>query len=141
MGGSIPLAVGAALAARMRGCDAVAVPFFGDAATEEGVFHESVSFAALRQLPGIAPEREPLLPHEDGVPLMIDGQHPQRQVVWMHQPINRIRPRRRDRLVLAHSDPPVVVNRPDRLDAPGLWSVAHGSRDTGNGEWRIVSSE
>jgi acetoin:2,6-dichlorophenolindophenol oxidoreductase subunit alpha len=51
--GSIPLAVGAALAARMQGRDTVAVAFFGDGAVEEGAFHESVSFAALRRLPVI----------------------------------------------------------------------------------------
>lgn len=51
VGGTMPLAVGAALAARMRDRDTVAVAFFGDGAVEEGVFHESVSFAALRRLP------------------------------------------------------------------------------------------
>jgi acetoin:2,6-dichlorophenolindophenol oxidoreductase subunit alpha len=49
--GSIPLAVGAALAARMQQREAVAVAFFGDGAVEEGAFHESVSFAALHRLP------------------------------------------------------------------------------------------
>ena len=53
VGGSMPLAVGAALAAQMRGRDTVAVSFFGDGAVEEGVFHECVSFAALRRLPVI----------------------------------------------------------------------------------------
>ena len=49
--GSIPLAVGAALATRMRDGDAVAVAFFGDGAVEEGTFQESLAFAALRRLP------------------------------------------------------------------------------------------
>jgi TPP-dependent pyruvate/acetoin dehydrogenase alpha subunit len=49
--GSVPLAVGCALAARMQGRDAVAVAFFGDAAVEQGVTHESLAFAALRRLP------------------------------------------------------------------------------------------
>jgi pyruvate dehydrogenase E1 component alpha subunit len=49
--GSVPLAVGAALAARMTGADAVAVAFFGDAGIEQGVTHESLAFAALRRLP------------------------------------------------------------------------------------------
>jgi acetoin:2,6-dichlorophenolindophenol oxidoreductase subunit alpha len=53
VGGSMPLAVGAALASRMRGDGTVAVAFFGDGAAEEGVFHESVSFAALQRLPVI----------------------------------------------------------------------------------------
>jgi pyruvate dehydrogenase E1 component alpha subunit len=49
--GSIPLAVGAALARRMRDGDGVAVAFFGDGAVEEGTFQESLAFAALRRLP------------------------------------------------------------------------------------------
>lgn len=54
VGGSIPLGVGAALSIKMSGpSDRVAVPFFGDGATEEGVFHESLSFAALHKLPVI----------------------------------------------------------------------------------------
>ncbi len=54
VGGSIPLGVGAALSIKMSGqSDQVAVPFFGDGATEEGVFHESLSFAALHKLPVI----------------------------------------------------------------------------------------
>ncbi len=49
--GSVPLAVGTALAARMAGTDEVAVAFFGDAAMEQGVTHESLALAALRRLP------------------------------------------------------------------------------------------
>lgn len=49
--GSVPLALGAALAARMAGSDEVAVAFFGDAAMEQGVTHESLALAALRRLP------------------------------------------------------------------------------------------
>lgn len=49
--GSVPLAVGAALAARLGSTDAVAVAFFGDAGVEQGVTHESLAFAALRRLP------------------------------------------------------------------------------------------
>ena len=51
VGGTIPLAVGVALASQLQKKDSVAVAFFGDAATEEGVFHESLNFAALRKLP------------------------------------------------------------------------------------------
>jgi pyruvate dehydrogenase E1 component alpha subunit len=47
----IPIAVGAALAMRQQGSDGVAVAFIGDAAVEEGVFHEAANFAALRKLP------------------------------------------------------------------------------------------
>ncbi|MBI2526491.1 MAG: thiamine pyrophosphate-dependent dehydrogenase E1 component subunit alpha [Candidatus Rokubacteria bacterium] len=49
--GSIPLAVGCALAATLTGSDEVAVAFFGDAAAEQGVTHESLGLAALRRLP------------------------------------------------------------------------------------------
>ena len=49
--GGIPHAVGAALAARQLGLDAVSVSTFGDGASEEGVFHESMAFAALKKLP------------------------------------------------------------------------------------------
>ena len=53
VGSTIPVAVGAALGAVMRGEQRVTVVFFGDAATEEGVFHESLNFAALKKLPVI----------------------------------------------------------------------------------------
>lgn len=48
---SIPLAVGNALAMKMRGREIVTVVFFGDGATDEGVYHESLNFAALKKLP------------------------------------------------------------------------------------------
>lgn len=48
---AIPLAVGAALANKIDGNGNVVVCFFGDAAVEEGVFHESMNFASLMQLP------------------------------------------------------------------------------------------
>jgi pyruvate dehydrogenase E1 component alpha subunit len=51
VGGGLPLAVGLALADRMRGRPAVTVCFFGDGAYAEGEFHESVNLAALWQLP------------------------------------------------------------------------------------------
>lgn len=51
--GTIPIAVGAALSAVMQGSDAVSVAFFGDGATEEGVFQEALNFAALKKLPVI----------------------------------------------------------------------------------------
>jgi len=51
--GSIPIAVGAALAARQLGQPRVAVAFFGDGATDEGVFYESVNLAVLYKLPVI----------------------------------------------------------------------------------------
>ena len=51
VGGTIPIGVGAALAATFRGRGQVSVVVFGDGATEEGVFHESMNFASLKRLP------------------------------------------------------------------------------------------
>lgn len=51
VGSTIPNAVGYAYALRYRRQDAVVVSFFGDGATEEGVFAESLNFAALKKLP------------------------------------------------------------------------------------------
>src|SRR5260370_12085884 len=51
VGGGIPHAVGAALAAVYKGQDSVAVPFFGDGATNIGAFHESANLAAVMGLP------------------------------------------------------------------------------------------
>ena len=51
VGGTIPIAVGTALASKMRSEDTITVIFFGDGAVEEGVFHESLNFASLKHLP------------------------------------------------------------------------------------------
>jgi len=53
VGGGIPLATGAALSAKLRGTGGVAVSFFGDGATNEGTFHESLNLAAIYRLPVI----------------------------------------------------------------------------------------
>lgn len=49
--GTISLALGSALAASIRKDNQVAVCFFGDGATGEGVLYESLNFAALKKLP------------------------------------------------------------------------------------------
>ncbi len=56
--GSVPIlastilvAVGAAMGSRMRGEDRIVVSYFGDAAVEEGIFHEAMNYASLRKLP------------------------------------------------------------------------------------------
>jgi TPP-dependent pyruvate/acetoin dehydrogenase alpha subunit len=51
VGTTIPIAVGYALALQREGKGRVAAVFFGDGGTEEGVFHESLNFAALHKLP------------------------------------------------------------------------------------------
>lgn len=51
VGGTIPIAVGAAFASRLRKDQKVTAVFFGEAAIEEGIFSESVNFAVLKELP------------------------------------------------------------------------------------------
>lgn len=51
VGGGIPLAVGAALTSQMKKQGKVAVCFFGDGATNEGSFHESLNLASIWKLP------------------------------------------------------------------------------------------
>ncbi len=49
----IPIAVGAALSAKLRKTDQMTVCFFGDGATNQGPFHESLNMAAVFKLPVI----------------------------------------------------------------------------------------
>jgi pyruvate dehydrogenase E1 component alpha subunit len=51
VGGNIPMALGSALAGRLRGGDQVAVVFFGDGAVQAGHFNESINLATLWGLP------------------------------------------------------------------------------------------
>ena len=51
VGGGLPLAIGVALADRMRGEERVTACFFGDGAVAEGEFHECMNLAALWDLP------------------------------------------------------------------------------------------
>jgi len=53
VGAGIPLAVGAAFTHKYKKTDGVAVAFFGDGATNQGVFHESVNLASVFNLPVI----------------------------------------------------------------------------------------
>jgi len=53
VGSGIPLAVGAALAFKMRGEDRVAVPFTGDGGSNTGNWHEGVNMASIWDLPVI----------------------------------------------------------------------------------------
>ena len=51
--GTVPMAVGAALAAKMQGGGDVGVSYLGDGAVEEGVFHESLNLARMLKAPAI----------------------------------------------------------------------------------------
>ncbi|MFF4359332.1 thiamine pyrophosphate-dependent dehydrogenase E1 component subunit alpha [Streptomyces sp. NPDC001604] len=51
VGAHLPMAVGAAWSARLRGTRQVAVAFFGDGATNIGAFHEALNLAAVWKLP------------------------------------------------------------------------------------------
>ncbi len=51
VGGGIPIAVGAGFADKYRGEGQVAVPFFGDGASNIGAFHEAANMAAALELP------------------------------------------------------------------------------------------
>jgi pyruvate dehydrogenase E1 component alpha subunit len=53
VGGNIPVATGAALACKMRKTDSVVLCFFGDGASNNGTFHESLNMAGLWKLPVI----------------------------------------------------------------------------------------
>ena len=51
VGGSIPVAVGLAFATQLQRKEQITIVFFGEGATEEGVFAECLNFPALRKLP------------------------------------------------------------------------------------------
>tara|TARA_B100002049_G_scaffold85817_1_gene63338 strand:+ start:1114 stop:2052 length:939 start_codon:yes stop_codon:yes gene_type:complete len=51
VGNTIPVAVGSALAMKIQEKKLISCVFFGDGATEEGVFYESINFAIIHNLP------------------------------------------------------------------------------------------
>ena len=53
VGGQIPLGVGAAFALRYQEIDGVCLTFFGDGASAQGTFHESLNLASLWDIPNI----------------------------------------------------------------------------------------
>jgi TPP-dependent pyruvate/acetoin dehydrogenase alpha subunit len=53
VGSGLPVATGAGLSARLRGTDQVSLCFFGDGASSQGTFHESLNLAAIWKLPVI----------------------------------------------------------------------------------------
>jgi pyruvate dehydrogenase E1 component alpha subunit len=53
VGAGLPIAVGAALSAKLRKTDRIVACFFGDGASNQGTFHEAINMAATWQLPVI----------------------------------------------------------------------------------------
>lgn len=53
VGGNMPIITGMALSFKLRGQPRVAVSFFGDGASNEGAFHESLNMAAVYNLPAL----------------------------------------------------------------------------------------
>jgi pyruvate dehydrogenase E1 component alpha subunit len=51
VGSGLPVATGAALGSKLKGDGKVALCFFGDGASNEGTFHESLNLAAIWDLP------------------------------------------------------------------------------------------
>jgi pyruvate dehydrogenase E1 component alpha subunit len=51
VGGTIPIGTGLGFSILLSGTDQISCVFFGDGATEEGVFYESVNFAVLKKVP------------------------------------------------------------------------------------------
>ena len=51
VGAGIPVATGAGLSAKLKGTDQVSLAFFGDGASNQGVFHESINLASVWKLP------------------------------------------------------------------------------------------
>jgi TPP-dependent pyruvate/acetoin dehydrogenase alpha subunit len=51
VGTTIPVSVGYGLGLKYRDSRSIVVSFFGDGAVDEGVFHESMNFAALKKIP------------------------------------------------------------------------------------------
>lgn len=51
VGAGIPIATGSGLASKIKGSDEVTLCFFGDAASNQGTFHESINMAAAWKLP------------------------------------------------------------------------------------------
>jgi 2-oxoisovalerate dehydrogenase E1 component len=51
VGAAMPLGTGAALAVKLRGGDQVVIAFFGDGASNQGIFHESINLASVWKLP------------------------------------------------------------------------------------------
>jgi len=103
VGGSLPVAVGLAFSAKLLNQDRVSVVFFGEGATEEGVFSESLNFAALHRLPV-------LFICEDNL-------------YSVYSPLSVRQPRGRDRVAIAAAHG-VRAERADGNDVEGVHALA-----------------
>jgi len=100
VGSTIPIAVGAAFANKQREEDKVVMVFLGDGACETGVFHESINFAVLHDLPVIF--------------LVENNLYSVYSPMAVRQPANR----NITELAAGHG---IAVDRGDGNDAPGVY--------------------
>lgn len=76
VGGNLPIAAGVALAYKMQKKDNVIVCFFGDGATNEGSFHETMNAAAVWKLPVIFVCENNLYSATTSIKLTTSVEHP-----------------------------------------------------------------
>lgn len=114
VGGGIPLAAGAALQLKRGGGDAVAVSFFGDGATNQGAFHETLNLASLWHLPVVFVCENNLY-----------GEFTRQD---KHQPIRDIADR-----AAAYAMPGVIAQGNDVLDVHAVVAEAVGRARDGRG--------
>ena len=74
VGGHIPIAAGVGFAIKYRGGDQVCLCFFGEAAVNNGAFHEALNMAALWKLPVVYRRREQPLRHGHGARARVVGE-------------------------------------------------------------------
>lgn len=53
IGAGVSIATGAAMSAKMRGSNQIAVSFFGDGTVNHGTFHEAMNYASIHKLPAV----------------------------------------------------------------------------------------
>ncbi len=75
---TIPHAVGAAWAAKLQNKPGITVAVFGDGATDEGVYHESLNFASLHQVPML------FVCENNGLAVHASAKHRQAYVIGDH---------------------------------------------------------
>lgn len=116
VGGTIPVAVGAALAAKKDASGRVAIAYFGDGACEEGVLHESLNLASVMNLPIIfVCENNLYSSHMD---------------MFLRQPSNRV-----SRFADAHKVPSLVVDGNDVVAVGSAAQTAISAARNGKGPY------